>query len=153
MVGGVIRSRRAVSEMTSALLMVTIVILSFGVTYPFVRNFISTYRSGTGLRIQERFVIEDVWFHDGNQVTIHFLNNGKADITVNTVFLRPLSGGVEQRFQFTSTSSGGSDLELPVGDSGWGIVTFDYDLAKTYHVVAITNRGNYVEGDYEASQV
>jgi hypothetical protein len=114
-----------------------VIMAAFAILYPFIQEYVSNYQRTTGLTIQERFVIEDVWFTPENETHIYLRNVGKIGINFTEVYV--------------NGSSYSTSLYLNVNEHNWLNLTdckWNYDTS--YHIRVITERGNIVEGYYKS---
>ena len=135
--------------------MLMVIMAAFAVLYPFVQQYVSNYQQTTGLAIQERFIIEDVWFttQDNTKVIrIHLYNYGEVEVTLVKAYIKPATDGTEVLKSFSSTSDcvEAENLILSAGEDGYRTIYYEWEEGKTYHITIITERGTIVEGDYKA---
>jgi E3 ubiquitin-protein ligase DOA10 len=96
----------------------------------------ATYAITNNLRetMGERFVMEDVWFKAGGEISIYLRNTGKMPMKVAAVYVN-----------YTAQSF--TSLELDVGSHGWLNVAYSWDSDSAYHIRVVTSRGIQV-ADY-----
>jgi len=137
---------KGVSPIISIFLMAIIVASAFGVLYAFVLDYTANrklyftqfFQNATE-EVQERFIIEDVWFTPENETHIYVRNVGRIAINITTVTINETSIPVSLYL-----SVGEHDwLNLPKQHAHWNHDT-------TYHIVVETSRGNTLEGYYRS---
>jgi len=139
---------KGVSPIISIFLMAIIVASAFGVLYAFVLDYTANrklyftqfFQNATE-EIQERFIIEDVWFtseneNKNNEIHIYVRNVGRIAINITTVTINETSRPVS--------------LYLNVGEHDWLNLTQSWNYDTTYYIVVETSRGNTVEGYYKS---
>ena len=85
----------------------------------------------------ERFIVEDVWFRQNNEIAIYLRNMGKIKIEITAVYINHISGS------FTP-------FELEVEEHGWLNITYSWRSESVYHITIFTNRGTEVADYYRA---
>ena len=98
----------------------------------------ATYVITSNLReiMGERFIVEDVWFKDG-EVNLYLRNVGKVPIKIDHVYIN-----------YTAESL--VPLELDTGDYGWLNITYGWNSNSVYHINIVTERGTQVADYYES---
>jgi len=98
----------------------------------------ATYVITSNLReiMGERFIVEDVWFKDG-EVDLYLRNVGRVPIKIGHVYVN-----------YTAKSS--VPLELDTGNHGWLNITCSWNSNSVYHINIVTERGTQVADYYES---
>ena len=137
------RAREGVTPVVSDVLLTVAVVVSMTLLLAWVYSYVMYNPSKRA--VQERFVIEDVWFNTtdtGERVVgIYIYNYGKVEIRVDAVYI----GGNR-----TTDYVEGWRLELYPGQHGRVIVKFNWSPGEAYTVKVITGRGSYVEAVFVA---
>ena len=135
------QKKRGISPVVAALLLVVIVVAGFSVLYATTDNWIRAQRRNEFFYMQERFVIEDIWFRTSggtrSLVTVFLRNNGGVDLNVTQVKIDDTT--------YTNTPGG---LELNPDLAGGMNVTFSWTPDTTYKIELKTARG-YIVTAYE----
>ena len=135
-----LRSRRAVSPVIAAVLMIMITVVGMSVLFAFFVNYARDFQLGRGSAVLESLVIENVWVHeDSDTVDIWVYNVGKVDFTITDVYIND--------FHVVET---GLQVKVDVGEHGNFTVTSasSLNVAVPPLVKVVTARGSAVEGRY-----
>jgi flagellin-like protein len=124
------RSRRAVSPVVSAVLMILVVMIGMSLLFAFFVNYTRDFQTGSGSAVLESLVIEDVWFTSPTQVWVY--NVGKVSFTITSVYVND---------QFDSNPN----LEVAPGQHGNITVASAYSGCT---IKIVTARGSAFEGRY-----
>jgi hypothetical protein len=129
-----IHNKRAITPILSELLLIIIAVAAMSITTT------ATYVITTNLRdnMNERAVIEDVWFNSATQtVDICVFNVGKVAITIPAVYVDHVGYA--------------SNLTLEPDESGFLSISANWSSGETYYVDIVTTRGNHIADYYKAS--
>ena len=128
---------RGVEPIISALLMLVITVFAFSIIYMVTNTWISSQREGPLLRLQERLIIEDVWFMTnttGKYVCVYIRNIGKIEVSLYSLLI----AGVTYPYA-------PKRLTLPIGFGGWMNATVTgtniWTIGQTYEIKVLTDRG------------
>jgi flagellin-like protein len=124
------RSRRAVSPVVSAVLMILVVMIGMSVLFAFFVNYTRDFQTGSGSAVLESLVIEDVSLTSPTQVWVY--NVGKVRFTITSVYVND---------QFDSNPN----LEVAPGQHR-NITVASAHSGDTIKIV--TARGSAFEGRY-----
>lgn len=127
----------------SALLLIVIVIAGFGMLYSITNNWLRSQRRNELVYMQERLIIEDIWFRTSSGtrtlVTIFIRNIGDVDLNITQCKIDEI---------FYPKTPGG--LELTPDVAGTMNVTFPWTPDTTYKIEVKTERG-YIVTLYETA--
>ncbi|MCW4011074.1 MAG: hypothetical protein NWF05_10730 [Candidatus Bathyarchaeota archaeon] len=129
-----LRNKRAITPILSELLLMVIAVAAMSIATT------ATYVITTNLRdnMNERAVIEDVWFNSESQtVDIYVYNVGKVAITISNVYVEHVG--------YTS------NLQLAVGEDGVVRIAPPWIVGETYYIDVLTSRGTHIAGNYKAT--
>lgn len=126
----VLWDRRGITPVLSNVLLMAIAVAGMAIAIAATHVITNNLRETMG----ERFVIEDVWFRSGGEISIYVRSTGKMPIEVAAVYVN-----------YTAQSF--TSLELDVGNHGWLNVTYSWDSDSVYHIRVVTSRGIQV-ADY-----
>lgn len=128
-----LKNGRAVTPVLSNVLLLLIVLagmsLAIAATYVITANLRAT--------MGERYIVEDVWFVDG-QISIYVRNTGKVAIRFVAVYVNHSS----QPF---------TPLQLEPIEHGWLNVTYSWSSNMLYHINVVTSRGTQTADYYRSS--
>jgi flagellin-like protein len=124
------RSRRAVSPVVSAVLMILVVMVGMSLLFAFFVNYTRDFQTGSGSAVLESMVIEDVWFTSPTQVWVY--NVGKVSFTITSVYVKD---------QFDSNP----DLEIAPGQHKPIMIGSAY---RGCTIKIVTARGSAFEGRF-----
>jgi flagellin-like protein len=127
------RSRRAVSPVVSAVLMILVVMIGMSLLFAFFVNYTRDFQTGSGSAVLESMTIEDVWFKSPSEVEVWVYNVGKVNFTITSVY-------VDDQF------AGSFNLEVSPGKHGNLTINFAFDSSPHFKIV--TARGSAFEGEY-----
>lgn len=88
-----LRSRKGVSPIIAAMLMIVVAIIGMSFLFAFAINYARDFRLGSGSAVLESMVIENVWVRDSSPgedsttVWIWVYNVGKVDFEISNVFV------------------------------------------------------------------
>ena len=124
-------SRRGISPIVSSLLMLLITVISFATMLGYTNNFLSAQRSSALSTIRERLIVEDVWFHPNDTLTIYITNIGRAPVKIEEIHLN------NENIEFTPRP-------LSLGLFDIGPVQLDYNWTSgTEYLILIAASGGY----------
>ncbi len=115
---------RAISPVLSNLLLTVIAVSAMAIATA------STYVISRNLRetMGERFIVEDVWFMQNNQIGLYIRNVGKVPLTIDRVYINHI-------LQATTK------LDLDPGQHGWLNITYAWSSGITYYIRITSKRG------------
>ncbi|MCW4017454.1 MAG: hypothetical protein NWF00_02025 [Candidatus Bathyarchaeota archaeon] len=128
-----LRDKRAITPIVSELLLIVIAVAAMSVATT------ATYVITNNLRdnMNERVVVEDVWFNGGTQtIDLYFFNVGTVEISISHVYINHT--GVSTAFSLDSNEGGLLSL------------SYVWSSGQVYYIDAVTNRGTHVAGYYKA---
>lgn len=98
----------------------------------------ATYVISNNLRenMGERFIVEDIWFKNDDEIGIYIRNTGKVSIEVASVYLNHTPQLI-------------TPIEFGVDGHGWLNITYDWKSDSVYHLNVVTKRGTRVEDYYK----
>jgi len=139
--------RRGISHIISVVL-VTVMTLSLAVpVLMWSTNLISGYQSSYGNifsrnidKLQESFIVEDVWFVAQNNITVYVKNVGEVTIKVVNVYVDNTPRTTSPTTKIININ--GHD-KLCVTDKSW-------ISGETYVITIVTERGNSLSSYWEA---
>ena len=152
------KNRRGAANIIGSLLILLIVTMLCVTAYSWAASTVNssqnTFNSVLGNRqdaIAERFILEYVFFSDtdGNpgdhkNVTIYVRNVGETDITISAVYLNgTLSSTISPVLPQTLLSDQATRLSITLVDS--------WNLDSTAHIVVASEKGNRIQGYWQAS--
>ena len=82
-----LRSRKGVSPVIAAMLMLVVAIIGMSFLFAFAINYVTDFQLGRGSAVLESMVIENVWVRDSTTVWIWVYNVGKVDLEISNVFV------------------------------------------------------------------
>lgn len=129
-------SHRGVETIISAMLQIVIMVAAFSLAYGAYFSWVSTQRRGSTMQMQERMVVEAVWFQSSTTASIYVSNVGKSDVNIDEVRVNGVSCTI-------STTS----LSIVPTHGGWITVTYTGGFVSeiTYTFTIITERGTSLE--------
>ncbi|MFQ6076691.1 MAG: archaellin/type IV pilin N-terminal domain-containing protein [Candidatus Bathyarchaeia archaeon] len=128
--------KRAVSPVIAALIMIVITIAAFSLLYGAMDNWLRAQRAGPLMGLQERLVIEDVWFRTSGGVrtltSVYVRNIGKVSVEIVSVKIDDVYYPMTPK-PLTLTSGVGAQMN----------VTFSkiWSPGTTYEIILLTDRG------------
>ena len=128
------RKKRGVSPIVSSMMLIVIIIAAFSLLYAATDQWIRTQRREPMMAMQERFVIEDIWFRtDGGTkiATIYVRNGGEVDVTIMYSTANDVSYIISP-----------SEVEIAPGAGGELNITIPWVTDTTYEVTVKTERGS-----------
>jgi hypothetical protein len=134
------KERKAISVLVSNVLMLLIVVVVGSVVFAYVDSYVTNYHRGSGAALQERLLIEDVWFKQEDwwwvkgDVQIAAYNFGKIATKVVRVFINGESWEV--------------DIELGVGEQKTWEIDLNWKSNDRYDIKLLTETGYSVEGTF-----
>jgi len=126
-------NKRGITPVISNLLLMVIAVAAMAIATTATYVITGNLRDTMG----ERFIVEDVWFGQNNEVAIYLRNMGKTTIEITAVYTDHISGS------FTP-------FKLEVGEHGWLNMTYSWRSESVYHIAIFTNRGTEVADYYRA---
>lgn len=148
--------RRAISTVVANLLIMALVVSAgtsiyawFSSSYGAYQNQVGAYLSSRSAAVQERFIIEKVWFTDADndtlydEVSLYMRNVGEIQITLLDVSV----GGLEEH-----ATSPVLPLQLDSGQVTELVVTLTVKVQKgtTVEVAVTTDKGSHLRGYWQA---
>jgi flagellin-like protein len=135
-----LRNRKAVSPVVSAVIMILVVMIAMSALFAFFVSYAADFQLGSGSAVLESMTVEDVWFESSSNVEIWVYNTGKANLAITSVYVN-------------DTLSLPVNLEIPVGKHGKLTVTptIQLETEQTYTFKLVTKRGTSVEGTFKWS--
>src|SRR3989304_638216 len=129
-------SRRAVSPVVSAVLMILVVMIGMSLLFAFFVNYARDFQTGSGSAVLESMVIEDVWFIGSTanaNVTVY--NVGKVDFNITSVY-------IDDKLAVSL------NLEIKTEQHEMVTVPWDFEHGHSYSFKIVTTRGTAFEGEY-----
>jgi len=102
----------------------------------------ATYVITTNLRenMNERLVLEDVWYNDSTgNISVYLRNIGKVATHVSEVYLNH------------SLTSFTWPFRLEIGQHGWLNISYTHVPTSLYYLDIITTRGTHIGGFYKTT--
>ncbi|NIR86792.1 hypothetical protein GWO13_04150 [Candidatus Bathyarchaeota archaeon] len=129
----VLWDKRGITPVLSNVLLMVIAVAGMSIAIT------ATYVITNNLRetMGERFIIEDVWFKTGDEISMYLRNTGKMSIKLAAVYVN-------------HTAQSFTSLELDVGNHGWLNMTYVWDSDSVYHISIATSRGTQVADYYRS---
>ena len=129
-----LKNERGITPVISNLLLMVIAVAAMSVattaTYVITGNLHDT--------MGERFIVEDVWFKESDEMAIYLRNVGKVTIEISAVYIN-------------HTAQSFTSFELKVEDHGWLNITYSWSSESVYRIYVLTNRGTKVIDFYKAT--
>ncbi|MCL4436101.1 MAG: hypothetical protein M1387_05250 [Thaumarchaeota archaeon] len=143
------KQRRALSYILSVVIMTLITTSMAGVVLLWGLNevgtsrdsFSSSIRSRTE-RVQERLVVEDVYFVDSTHLKVYVRNTGAIQIVVDEVYVNHQAGTIASKLSLGVQSSGYVYVDV----SSTSVSLID---GQTYTINVATTRGSTVSGSWK----
>ena len=132
------RRTSAVAPIVSSMLLISITVGAFSLVWGTTTTYLSSQRLGALQQMQERIIIENVYFFDnatGSYVGIYFRNSGKVELIGQDI---SLNGSI-----LSNTSP--RELALPPGQAGWINASLAWSSGERYSVNVISERGSRAE--------
>jgi len=130
--------KRGVAPIISTMLLIVIVVIAFSILWQSIDTWLKWQRSTVIPSLEQRIVIEDVWFRtvDGKPIliTLYVRNIGGTVVNVTQVSINGAYYPMEPQ-----------SLKLGIGEGGWLNVSCSWTVGKTYEVKAFTDGGVSVE--------
>jgi flagellin-like protein len=126
--------RRGISPIVSSLLMLLTTVIAFGMVLGYANNFMSAQRANTLATIRERLVVEDIWFHLNNSITVYVTNVGKVPVEITEIFIN------NENVDFSP-----SPLKLSMFEVDEARFNFTWISGNEYSFTVITKGGYYLE--------
>jgi len=136
-VKNLLRSKRAVSPVIAAVLMIMVAIIGMSILFAFFVNYARDFQLGSGSAVLESFVIEDVWIKDSGEVELWVYNVGKAEITITSVYVDNVL-----------VAKMNPPIEIGLGKHEKLDFTIQTPVNGPYTLRVVTERGSSVEGRY-----
>lgn len=128
-----LRSKKAITPVLSNVLMMLIAVAGMSIAITATYVITASFHDTMG----ERFIVEDVWFRIGGEISVYLRNTGKVPMSFSAVY-------VNYTLQYFTP------LELDVGSHGWLNVTYTWTANSVYYVNIVTSRGTQVANYYRA---
>jgi FlaG/FlaF family flagellin (archaellin) len=143
------RSRRAVSPVVSAVLMMLIVMIGMSLLFAFFVNYTRGFQTGSGSAVLESMVIEDVKFTDSD-TTIWVYNIGKVELKIASVYVNnTVVSSSPTLLQVTYKGQDIVPVPSNIRDGAHGEITIrPFQSGQSYIFKIVTERGTSVEGEY-----
>ena len=152
------RSRRAVSPVLAAVLMMLVVMTGMSLLFGFFVNYAGDFQRGNGGAVLESMVVEDVHFLDPQHADIWVYNLGKVGFTISSVYVNGALSKDNNPPTLLRVTYNGTDITAPNRSIREGAhckieVTSSFDIGKTYIFKIVTARGSSFEvtGKYPES--
>jgi flagellin-like protein len=131
-----LKTKKAISPILATLLLIVIAVAAIVVTYAWVM----TYMSTTTQRAGEELVVENVRYHDSNNVTITLRSTGTSDSKIVAIYEGTSSTSLtEQTSVHPSLTSG---VTISAGSSqAFNINISSYTSGTRYYFRAVTDGG------------
>jgi FlaG/FlaF family flagellin (archaellin) len=145
------RSRRAVSPVVSAVLMMLVVMIGMSFLFDFFVNYTRDFQVGSGSAVLESMTVEDVWFRDSpKRVEFWIYNLGKVDSTLTMVYVndRPVQFSVNSIYLDGRQIYPPGNPEIRVGAHANITLSLSWDYSTSYDFKLVTERGSAFEGKY-----
>jgi hypothetical protein len=130
----ILLNRRGITPVISNLLLFVIAVAAMSIATTAAYIITGNLHDTMG----ERFVIEDIWFKESDEIAIYLRNTGKVTIEISAVYIN-----------YTSQSF--TPFELKVGDHRWLNITYSWSLDSIHYILIVTNRGTEVTAYYKAT--
>jgi hypothetical protein len=135
-----LKSKKAVSPVVSAVIMILVATIGMSVLFAFFVNYARDFQMGSGSAVLESMVIEDVWFQNSD-VTIWVYNVGKVNFTITSVYINDFLVQITSNAGTVDVKGHGELVVAPLpGMSPGNNVRYVFKL--------VTSRGSAVEGSY-----
>ena len=131
-VKGLFRSRKAVSSVLGAVLMMLIVMTGMSILFGFFVSYAGDFRAGAGSAVLESIMVEDVWINGGS-AEVWVYNTGKVNFTIASVYVDG---------KLTTSPN----LNIAPGEHGSMSVLLSGNAP--YLLKIVTTRGTSLEGRY-----
>ncbi len=128
-----LKNERGIAPVVSNLLLLVVAVAAMSVAATATYIITGDLRDTMG----ERFIIEDVWFKQNDEIAIYFRNVGKVAVEISSVYIN-------------NTSPVFTPFELKIGDHRWLNLTYSWSSESVYHIFIMTNRGTKVADYYKA---
>jgi len=143
-----LRSRKAVSPVIAAVLMIMVAIIGMSFLFAFFVNYAADFQLGRGSAVLESMVIENVWIRDSTAVDIWVYNVGKVDFWVSVVFVNDYQASITD-VDDVPVSELDSPFEVGVGEHvKFSVVSTSVRDGLDNLFKLVTARGSAVEGSY-----
>lgn len=136
-----IRNKRGVSPVVSAVIMMLIVMIGMSTLFAFFVNYSEDFQSGSGSAVFEAMTVEDVWFRSSGVVELWVYNYGKVDLTVSGVY-------VDDDVVAFTVEGLSDDGTVAVGEHCKIVVSSSFVENFSYRFKIVTGRGTHFEGSY-----
>jgi FlaG/FlaF family flagellin (archaellin) len=146
------RSRRAVSPVVSAVLMMLVVMIGMSFLFAFFVNYTVDFQTGSGSAVLESMVIEDVSFTGSNEAQVWVYNVGKVDFNITSVYVNDILIPLKDWTLVQVTYRGADIVPLPdkIRDGAHAKITVGRSFDSGHYVFKIvTERGTSVEGGFQ----
>lgn len=151
------RSRLAVSTVIANMLMILITLSLAAILVAWAGTSYGTFASGSqlffaqrGQALQERFVVENVFFNTGppKTILIYIRSVGPIDISIDTIYINgnPVATPFSPSVKCTLSTTTQTYTTFPVGGPVGGVcqfnLTYTWTEGTTYAILVATARGN-----------
>lgn len=127
-------AKRGLSPIVSTLLMLLVTVIAFSAVLGYANNFMTAQRANTLATIEERLVVEDIWFHLNGTITIYVTNVGTAPLEITEIHIN------NENVDFSP-----SPLRLSMFEVGEARFSFSWISGSTYSFTIITKGGYNIE--------
>jgi hypothetical protein len=129
-----VRNKRAIAPVLSELLLTVIVVAAMSIAASATYVITSSMREN----INERVVVEDVWFNTADQaVNIYLYNSGQVDVNIHNVYVNHVLYSVSFR--------------LGLQDEACLTLSPNWTQGEVYYIDIVTDRGNHIADYYKAA--
>ena len=151
------RSRKGVSPVIAAMLMIVVAIIGMSFLFAFAVNYATDFQLGRGSAVLESMAIENVWVRnsthgENSTVWIWIYNVGKVDVEISNIFVNDYQASinyVEQVHDGYLIRWSESPFEVGVGEHVMFSVNSTSLSADGYNLFRLaTARGSDVEERY-----
>jgi FlaG/FlaF family flagellin (archaellin) len=144
------RSRRALSPVVSAVLMMLVVMIGMSLLFGFFVNYAGDFQRGSGSAVLESMVVEDVHFVD-SRAEIWVYNVGKVAFNISSVYVNgALVSNPPSLLEVTYKGTDITPLPNEVRDGAHGQIrvasaTYQFSRGSSYTFKIVTERGSSFE--------
>lgn len=128
------KAKRGISPIVSSLLMLLVTVIAFSAVLGYTNNFISAQRGNTLAYIQERPLVEDIWFRLNGTISIYVANVGTVPLQVTEVLVNNENADISP-----------SPLKLSRFELGEVRFSFSWLSGSEYSFTIITKGGYHIE--------
>jgi len=126
-----LKSRRGISPILATLLLIVIAVAAIVVTYAWIMIYMRSAGQQAGIMIK----IENVYFHDGKNVTVTVRNTGTSDTNIVSVYMGESTYNLQRIWEGSKPLPAKTDATIEIQlDQNW-------TSHKTYYFKAIAEGG------------